>query len=104
MYVVQNQCAFSELSTQNWEPFYHLDLDPLTGDDLLMRDILLSAWVNFASYGDPTPPDSGLYWSPQKPDSEHLFWYISGLEPKMNTTQDIQGRWNIWNEVLGSKN
>ena len=63
--------------------------------------MLLSFWTNFAAFGDPTPPDSGFDWQPQEPNSEHLFWYMSSLEPSMSTTQYIQDRWNLWNNVLG---
>ena len=73
------------------------------GYDILMREILLTAWVNFASYGDPTPPNSFFDWLPQTPDSEHLFWNISGIEPTMSTNKDIQERWDLWNDVLGYK-
>ena len=73
------------------------------GDDILMREILLTAWVNFATYGDPTPPNSVFEWLPQTPDSEHLFWNISGIEPTMSTNKDIQERWDLWNDVLGYK-
>ena len=66
-----------------------------------MRDMLLSFWTNFAAFGDPTPPDSGFDWQPQEPNSEHLFWYMSSLEPSMSTTQYIQDRWNLWNDILG---
>ena len=64
-----------------WEPVFSSlqdsNLGPLIGNDLLMREILLSAWTNFATYGDPTPPDSGFDWQPQQPNTQHLYWYIS---------------------------
>ena len=66
-----------------------------------MRDMLLSFWTNFAAYGDPSPPGSGFNWQPQKPDSEHVFWYMSSLDPKMSTTPGIQDRWELWNNILG---
>ena len=88
-----------------WEPVLSLNEGfgpyPLTGNDLIMRDILVSAWTNFAKFGDPTPPDSGFEWQPQKPNSEHLFWYISSLEPSMGTSKDIEERWTLWNNLLG---
>ena len=88
-----------------WEPFLELNGEfgpfPLTGNDLIMRDIMVSAWTNFAKFGDPTPPDSGFEWQPQKPNSEHLFWYISSLEPSMGTSKNIEERWTLWNNLLG---
>ena len=92
-----------------WEPFYtgtlggDTGIGPLSGEDLVVRDLLLSAWTNFASYGDPTPPNTGSAWLPQMPNSDHLFWYISSPEPTMSTTQEIQDRWTLWNDLFGYK-
>lgn len=90
-----------------WEPLFSLvedsGLGPLTGVDISMREILLSAWINFATYGDPTPPDSGFDWLPQAPNTQHLFWYISNSGPTMSTTQGIEERWDLWNNILGYK-
>ncbi|XP_068220139.1 venom carboxylesterase-6-like [Palaemon carinicauda] len=43
-------------------------------DDLKMRDIMTKLWVNFATYGDPTPDDSlGFKWEPvSKENYSHL--------------------------------
>ena len=89
-----------------WEPFYSKNgetgIGPLSGEDLVMREMLLSAWTNFVTYGDPTPPNSGSpTWLPQMPNSDHLFWYISSSEPTMSTTQEIQDRWNLWKDLFG---
>ena len=90
-----------------WEPILSgiepSNLGPLTGNDILISEILLSAWINFATYGDPTPPDSEFDWLPQTPDTQHFYWYISNLEPTMSTTQEIEERWNLWNDLLGDK-
>ena len=90
-----------------WEPLFDRDGDsvigPLTGNDLAIRELLLEAWINFATYGDPTPPGSEFDWLPQMSNTKHNFWYISSLEPTMNSTQDIQDRWHLWNDLLGSK-
>ena len=88
-----------------WEPLFEslgdYPIGPLSGNDLVMREMMLSTWTNFATYGDPTPPDSGLAWLPQLPNSDHLFWYISSSEPTMTTTPEIQERWNLWHDMLG---
>ena len=34
--------------------------------------------------------DSKFDWLPQTPDTQHLYWYISNLEPTMSTTQEIE--------------
>ena len=90
-----------------WEPLFDRDGDsvigPLTGNDMAIRELLLAAWINFATYGDPTPPGSEFDWLPQMSNTKHNFWYISSLEPTMNSTQDIQDRWHLWNDLLGSK-
>ena len=88
-----------------WEPLFEslsdYPIGPLSGNDLVMREMMLATWTNFATYGDPTPPDSGLGWLPQLPNSDHLFWYISSSEPTMTTTPEIQERWKIWHDMLG---
>ena len=90
-----------------WEPLFDRDGDsvigPLTGNDFAIRELLLQTWINFATYGDPTPPGSEFDWLPQMSNTKHNFWYISSLEPTMNSTQDIQDRWQLWNDLLGSK-
>ena len=88
-----------------WEPLFEslgdYPIGPLSGNDIVMREMMLETWTNFATYGDPTPPDSGLDWLPQLSNSEHLFWYISSSEPTMTTTPEIQERWKIWHDMLG---
>ena len=48
-----------------WEPLFEHAREtwfgPLSGNDLVMREMMLSTWTNFAIYGDPTPPNSGLH-------------------------------------------
>ena len=34
-------------------PRYNINL---TGNDVKVKDVMTNAWVNFATYGDPTPP------------------------------------------------
>ena len=63
---------------------------------------MVTAWTNFAKYGDPTPPDSGLTpWAPINADKEPLYWNIFGPEPIMDMSSYIQERMNKWEEVLG---
>ena len=81
-----------------WESFY--GFGPLNDDDTLVREIMTTAWTNFATYGDPTPPDSGLSWTPQVPNSDYQYWNISGSAPVMSTSQEIQDRMAFWEQVL----
>lgn len=61
-----------------WEPVFDVDWVLLSGDDESVRNVMTSAWTNFAIYGDPTPPGSGLSWMPLVLDSVHQYWNISG--------------------------
>ena len=60
-------------------------------NDLIVRDIMASAWTNFAIYGDPTPPgSSSLSWTHVDPASGlQQYWNISGSEATMATSQEI---------------
>ena len=81
-----------------------MNLGPLQlADDLIVRDIMASAWTNFAIYGDPTPPgsSSSLLWTPVDPASSlQQYWNISGTKPTMTTSQEIQNRMNLWDEIM----
>ena len=63
---------------------------------------MISAWTNFAKFGDPTPPDSGLKpWVPVYADIEPQYWNIFGPEPVMDMSSYIKERMTKWEEVLG---
>ena len=82
---------------------YDLNLGPLKlADDLIVRDIMASAWTNFAIYGDPTPPGSSdLSWTPVDPASGlQQYWNISGTKATMASSQEIQNRMNLWDEIM----
>ena len=61
-----------------------------------------SAWTNFAIFGDPTPPGTSSFsWTPVDPNSElHQYLNISGVNPTMTTSQEIQNRMKMWDEVM----
>ena len=82
---------------------YIWDMDlGLSGDDVSVREVMTIAWTNFAKYGDPTPPGSGLSWVPRAPNVDHkYYWNISGPVPSMDSSLEIQRRMEIWNEVVG---
>ena len=80
-----------------------MNLGPLQlADDLLVRDIMASAWTNFAIYGDPTPPgSSSLSWTPVDSASGlQQYWNISGTKATMASSQEIQNRMNLWDEIM----
>ena len=83
-----------------WDPVFGINL-PLLAADKAVRDLMVSAWTNFATYGDPTPPNSGLSWTPLKSISDFQYWNISGPNPIMSSSEEILSRMNIWNEVIG---
>ena len=64
-----------------------------------------SAWTNFAIFGDPTPPGTSSFsWTPVDPNSElQQYLNISGVNPTMTTSQEIQKRMKIWDEVMINK-
>ena len=70
------------------------DLD-LNEKDSAMRFTVTTAWTNFAKFGDPTPPNSKFTWTPRSSqDQAHHFLNISGPNPSMNTSQDIENNKN----------
>ena len=92
-----------------WDPFFEWEFGfagQLSGEDLLVRDTMMAAWTNFAKFGDPTPPDSGLpAWTPQSTDSDHFYWDICGPTPKLTSEADLynlKGRMAIWDKALNS--
>ena len=76
---------------------------PFPQNDSMVRDIMITAWTNFAKYGNPTPdPNSGLSWTPTRsnPDFPQNYWNISGTSPQMATNQDIQARMDLWKQIF----
>ena len=63
---------------------------------------MTSAWVNFAMYGDPTPPGSDIFWGPVLPSDYMQFWNISGVSPSMQTNEKLQERMKLWDMVMGA--
>ena len=74
--------------------------EPLTGDDVLVRDEMVSAWSNFAIHGNPTPPGSDLSWSPAEPNNVHQLFDISGPRPIMSTSPEIKKRMALWDNIM----
>ena len=88
-----------------WDPALKLEYGwdgHLNGEDTLVRDTIIRAWTNFAKYGDPTPPDSGLpSWTPQGA-GEQYYWNILGPKPVMTSEVDlnnITARVAFWNSI-----
>ena len=69
-------------------------------DDIQVRNVVTDAWVNFAKFGNPTPSGSNFSWRPVDNPEKHNFWNISGPNPVMATSQEIQDRMNFWETVV----
>ena len=84
---------------------YLWDVDFVNGilseEDDAVRELMTSLWTNFARNGDPTPPGSGLSWTPLEANSEHRFLNISGTDSYMTTSSKIQERMALWEKILG---
>eukprot|EP00091_Calanus_sinicus_P022818 TRINITY_DN7448_c0_g1_i3.p1 TRINITY_DN7448_c0_g1~~TRINITY_DN7448_c0_g1_i3.p1 ORF type:complete len:435 (+),score=107.28 TRINITY_DN7448_c0_g1_i3:279-1583(+) len=86
-----------------WDPV-DITFGSLSGDDVLVRDVMTSAWANFATYGDPTPPGSSVSWAPQlASDSMHRYWNISGAVPVTSSSESLQERMALWEQVVGRR-
>ena len=73
---------------------------PISGDDITVKNIMTSAWTNFAKIGDPTPPGSDFSWTPLGNVSYNNFWNISGPNPAMEHNEYIQERMEAWKYIL----
>ena len=73
---------------------------PISGDDITVKNIMTSAWTNFAKIGDPTPPGSEFSWTPLANVSYNSFWNISGPNPAMEHNEYIQERMEAWKYIL----
>ena len=73
---------------------------PLNDDDEFVRHLMTSAWTNFAKYGDPTPPDSSFEWTPRPFENVHHYFNISGRDSAMATSEEIEERMTLWDQVL----
>ena len=82
-----------------WNPVLGKDLT-LPDNDKSVRDLMTSAWTNFAKIGDPTPPDCGLSWVPNEYGKDYVYWNISSSLPVMEKSQKIQERMDLWDKVM----
>ena len=70
----------------------------LSGNDKIVSDLMIEAWIDFAKYGDPTP--ASWSWTPAWDRVAH-YWNISGSYPGMATNQYIQSRMELWSQIVG---
>ena len=70
-----------------------------TTEEINVKDFMISSWINFATFGDPTPPGSLFTWLPSK--SANMFMNISGSNPQMTEfNENLQNRMNFWQNLL----
>ena len=76
-----------------FDPVFGAELS-LPSNDKAVREIMVDAWTNFAINGTP-----GYSWTPLKSNSENKFLNISGSEPFMTTSQELQTRMDLWRHL-----
>ena len=85
-----------------WEPLIGEEsgLGPLTGTDVDVRELMTEFWKNFAVFGNPTPSGSKYSWLPVVNSKNQQFLNISGLDPQMTISEDIQRKMDFWERLL----
>ena len=83
-----------------WNPVFGRGELPLSEEEISVRELMTSAWVNFAIYGEPTPNGSSLSWTPVKLSGNHQIWNISDPWPTMTAPTDLWERMKLWDEVM----
>jgi len=80
-----------------WNPYWFVNYT-LNEDDSAMGEIMVKYWVDFASTGDPSPPDSDLaIWNPV--DLENHQYLRIDTVPIMEATQEYYDRMEFWKEI-----
>ena len=73
----------------------------LPHDDAAVTELMTSLWTNFATNGNPAT-GTGIIWTTPsrlfKPYNQYL--NISGLQPHMDSSQDIEDRMAFWDQLL----
>ena len=78
---------------------------PLGEADFSMSQTLISLWINFAKYGNPTPPftdnNTSFNWGKAASETFPLFANISGSVPYMvECSEDYNKRMAFWTQLL----
>ena len=85
-----------------WDPVFNEKVfyeDSLEGKDAKVREIMISSWTNFASFGNPTPSSefSKFNWTTSIDFPLENYLDISGPEPMMKQFNDnIIRRMKFW--------
>jgi len=86
-----------------WDPVFQVPHLELSGEDLIISNLMATAWTEFARSGQPSTPDFPLDWNPTWPGAglENWFFNISGATSGMDSSADIRARMDLWDRVLG---
>ena len=82
-----------KLSTLNSNSFILV----LERDDLLVKNKMVNAWVDFISFGKPIEVEN---WVPVQNTQDHLYLNISSPTPMMSNSSYISERMILWEDVL----
>ena len=75
-------------------------------EDMKVSKRLMSLWINFAKYGDPTPPwnenkNDEFYWASASSETFPLYANISGSVPSMvEYSEEYNRRMGFWTQLL----
>ena len=71
-------------------------------DVIQFRNVVTDPWSILQSIEIPLLLIKGseLSWLPVDNPEKHNFWNISGPNPEMTTSKEIQDRMNFWNQIL----
>jgi len=93
-----------------WEPVFRFIPEdaPFNEEDSLLREVMVTAWTNFAKFGDPSSINvygPSWNWTPLKEGLPHSFLNISSpMAPllEMETNKQINDRMDFWAQLLES--
>ena len=82
-----------------WDPVFNIGELPLSEEEMSVREIMTTAWSNFAKNGDPYYG----YWKPVITDNIwNGLWDISSSSPSMELPNDLLDRLRIWYDIMGN--
>jgi len=93
-----------------WEPVFRFIPEdaPFNEEDSLLREVMVTAWANFAKFGDPSSLNvygPSWNWTPLEEGLSHSFLNISSpMAPllEMETNKQINDRMDFWTQLLES--
>merc|ERR1711970_789865 len=82
-----------------WKPYFNKYAIQMDEESEAVSKACLDMWVNFAYYGDPTPPgaDVPAQWDPVTQDSHQYFSIDTTMQ--MELGEDYISRMSIWDET-----